>query len=325
MNRETFDYLLDKYIQNQCTEEETALVESWYSLVGSTKEMPKNKVEWEVLRQQVWEKIKVQMNERSSAWLKPKVLKIAASLFFALAAASTWFLVKEKNTLNYTSSNQFINSGKENKRIKLLDGSVILLFPEAKLTLDEKFNASQRKVVLVGDAYFDIAHNAQKPFFVEAGKTITKVIGTSFTIKSDKKETVEIEVAEGRVSVFEKNAEQQRENGVVLTPNQKVVYFKEKQLFVTGIVEKPTLIAIEKEIKQHSFVYENELLVTILNDIEKAYGIEIVLESETIGNCQITGDLEGDSLYEKLDIISQILGIDYQIKGTTILVSGKGC
>jgi transmembrane sensor len=325
MNRETFDYLLDKYLQNQCTPDEAAMVESWYSLVGSDKEMPKSKMEWETIRQQVWDKIKYQMNQNSS-WISTvfssKILRIAASLFLIGGLwASYMFFAKKFDT--HISSTNYENHESIPKKVVLSDGSIITLFADAELTVDSAFNNTDRKVSLKGEAHFDVASNANKPFYVESGNVITKVIGTSFRIKNDKKETVEIAVTEGRVSVFEKSAEQMRENGVVLTPNQKVVYFKEKQLFVTGIVEKPAPIIVEEQTLR--FVYTNESLKTVLENIEKTYGIEIVLENENIANCKITGDLESDSLYEKLDIISQILGIEYKIKGTTILISGKGC
>lgn len=325
MNRETFDYLLDKYLQNQCNEEETALVESWYNLVGNDKEIPKSKIEWEGIRQQLWDKIKTQLDLKISSgsmFSFKRLMPIAASVLLLLGAGTAYFL-NQKQPLNTISSTFYKNDEQSPKKVELSDGSIIILNEKAELIVDEAFNKTERRVKLIGIAKFDIASNAQKPFFVETGNVITKVIGTSFTIKNTRKETIEIEVTEGRVSVFEKSAELLRENGVVLTPNQKVVYFAEKQLFVTGIVQNPA--PIEEKSASISFNYQNESLEKVISNIESTYGIEIILENENISKCKITGDLNSDSLYEKLDIISQILGIEYKIKGTTILISGKGC
>jgi transmembrane sensor len=323
MNRETFDYLLEKYINNQCTPDEKALVEEWYSLVGSDGALPRNKRDWEVLKSLIWLKIKKRLKDAESPVFFTTFLKFAASVLVLLGLS---FLVFRNYNLPLTSSAEsltFRNEGANPKRIRLRDGSVLTLFPRAHLVLAQDFNQTERRVQLNGDAHFEIAHNTQKPFLVETGATITKVIGTSFTIKSNKNETIEVLVNTGRVAVFEKDAEEKRENGVVLTANQKVVFFKEKQLFVTGIVDAPKVVANMDS--RNSFVYKNELFSDVITHFEKAYGIEIVFENEALARCQLTGDFTGNTLYDNLDIIGLVLGVSYQIKGTTILIVGKGC
>lgn len=113
-------------------------------------------------------------------------------------------------------------------------------------------------------------------------------------------------------------------NGVVLSPNQKVEYYTEENHWVTGLVEKPVPVrSIDEETL--SFVFENTPLRTVLTDIQSRFGIEVVTENDSICRCTFTGDVSRMTLYDMLDVISNSIGSTYEVKGTRILISGKGC
>jgi transmembrane sensor len=59
--------------------------------------------------------------------------------------------------------------------------------------------------------------------------------------------------------------------------------------------------------------------------INERYGIEVVTENEKIYECTFTGDVSRMSLYDLLDVISTAVGSNYEVKGTRILIIGKGC
>ena len=160
---------------------------------------------------------------------------------------------------------------------------------------------------------------------IYTGKVTTKVLGTSFRIKAfPEMQQFEVSVVSGKVTVYEKDEANKKDNGVILTPNLKVTFFDKEEHFITGIVESPELLpTIEKS--SLSFNFQNVPLNKVLKTLEKAYGIEMVLENESLGKCTLNGDLEEMPLYTKLDIITRSLNASYQIKGTSILVSGVGC
>jgi hypothetical protein len=147
---------------------------------------------------------------------------------------------------------------------------------------------------------------------------------------------VEVQVITGRVSVFQirPNGSSEKEetsmqknstaNGVVLSPNQKVEYYTEEDHWVTGLVEEPVAVkSIDKDTL--SFVFENTSLKAVLADIHSRFGIEVVTENEKIYLCTFTGDVSKMTLYDMLDVISNSIGSTYEVKGTRILISGKGC
>lgn len=227
-------------------------------------------------------------------------------------------------------------TAKHNKSNKALsvaleDGSVVILQPNASLYYPEKFGLQNRSVKLVGDAFFEIAKDQNKPFLVHHDNLVTRVLGTSFYIKhNDNDDLVEVEVRTGRVEVYKpskKNTEGKGklDNGVIITPNQKVKYDDRTQLFSTSLVDSPVPINQSSNTETKSYSFDKDKLSAILEIIQKDYGIKIELEQHHIGECLFSGNIDGLSLYTKLDIIVTALGLHYELKGTTILITGKGC
>lgn len=85
-------------------------------------------------------------------------------------------------------------------RIQLQDGSTVQLFPGSVLTVSDSFNIHDRIVTLEGRAFFDVAHDAARPFFVHTNHISTRVLGTAFDISVGQRYT-QIVVKEGLVQV----------------------------------------------------------------------------------------------------------------------------
>lgn len=224
----------------------------------------------------------------------------------------------------------------------LKDGSKVTLMGKSHLEIAQNFNETSRTVKLVGEAFFEVAHNPDKPFFVITDNIVTKVLGTSFFVKSPIEENgaggksdknskaIEIEVVTGKVSVFTKDktskTNESIENGVILTPNQKVTYWAEKKNFVVGLVAKPVLIEkVNKEPNVEQFRFDETPLSEALTKLEKAYGIQIVLSNDKMNECPITANLGKQPLFGKLDLLCAILKASYEVQGTQILITGRGC
>ena len=139
-------------------------------------------------------------------------------------------------------------------------------------------------------------------------------------------------VKTGRVAVYENKDQvtldevQQKSNGVIITPNQKVTYYQEERHFVTSIVDQPVPVPNKSNKPETGFIYNETPLYKVLNDLEEMYELEIVLENEKLRNCLFTGDLTGQSLFNKLEGICLVFNASYEIKGTSILLkAAKEC
>jgi len=198
---------------------------------------------------------------------------------------------------------------------------LVELSPKAKIKYPQHFLEDKREVTLEGDAFFEISKNPERPFLITTGNTITKVLGTSFFIRSSKKSKIEVEVKTGRVAVYEKNAKNKKDNGVLLTPNLKVTFFEDNNLFVTGLVEKPIMQEQVVETQKIGFKFDETPLSEVLAQLETAYGIKITTDNEKLNHSLLTADISDQDLYTKLDIICTAINAHYEVKGTTILIT----
>lgn len=228
-----------------------------------------------------------------------------------------------------------VNDTSKSILVTLADGSSIFLSPKSKISYAKTFNeGSKREVYLSGEAFFEVAKNPNKPFFVYANELVTKVLGTSFNVRAfPEDKNVEVKVRTGRVAVAvaQKISNQQsistREvEGIVLLPNQQAVLSRQEIRLVKSLVENPTLLSTTTPTPmRHSFVFEAAQASDVFNMIEQAYGIDIVFDEEVFSKCQFTANLTDESLYEKLDIICKSIEANYQILDAQIIISGKGC
>ena len=340
-SRRAFGKLLQKYLEGNCSESEKHLVEQWYELIDEAPRQNYSESEWEELEYKLWRKIEEESFEPADA--SPETTKgfkfwrtyrvgIAASVSLLLGFGA-WYLTKQQSqstivsTQQLKSENTFMdNTSSKPIRIDLEDGSTVTLSPHSQLQYPNHFAANKREVQLTGEALFEVSKNPEKPFYVITDKLVTKVLGTSFyvrTVEATKK--IEVEVLTGKVSVYEKEKVNNENPGVVLTPNHKVTFFAREKHFITGLVEKPLPQIQAVTSKAETFEFDDAPIRDVLNKLEKVYGIDIELENEKLGTCPLTADITQQPLYTKLDIICATINGKFEVKGTTILITGKGC
>ena len=353
MTHKEIQSLLLRHREGKCTEEESVQIHKWYN--GLNKEsllslsMDEHEEFEERILNNIWKDIRDE--EESEAAPKPRwwrswgIYSVAAAASLILVAG--YFFTSNRKTLDIIAKNNPIlihtapdhmmevkNDSDKEKSVTLEDNSIVVLSPGSSIVYPDHFQKNRREVQLVGDAFFEISKNPKRPFCVYSGNLITKVLGTSFRIKSKSDDQgYEVEVLTGKVSVFEnkeiftaENATEtsrKSDNGVILTPNQKATYFAESRHMVTGIVENPILIA--SDLKSNKLVFNNTQLTEIISGLQQEYGIEIVVANEDLENCSFTGDLTDLPLYEKLDLICKSNSAAYEVKGTRILITGAGC
>jgi len=214
--------------------------------------------------------------------------------------------------------------------IRLDDNSTVVLQPKSELRYPEKFTAAKREVSLKGEAFFQVTKNAKKPFIVLTKELVTEVLGTSFTVRSfEKDKSASVSVKTGRVSVHTKQEEQsvirsdaQASSGVILTPNQQVVFKKDLLHLVKTVVTNPIRLP---ETPAPVLLFDEAPVKQVFQTLEKEYGIEIIYNSETLSACFLTANLSGLSLYEQMDLICKIIKAKYEIVDAQIIIHSTGC
>ncbi len=335
MSRIRFIILLQKYQNGIATEAESIVVENWYALL---EEEPRQLTEkqWSELEDRLWLKLEGNALGHSEE-AKIIFLPFWQRTYFKMGLVGTIVLVLGFSIFYYQNiltKDKFqdgfelvINPTEGIKSVLLEDGSRVLLNPKSELRFPPHFALGKREVYLQGEAFFEITGNPNRPFLVNAGKITTKVLGTSFRVKAiPENAEIEVAVATGKVSVYEQEKDgdgssNQHGNGVVLTPNHRVIYSEDNNLFVMKLVDNPMSIANSNE----DFSFDDTPLSEVLNRLKKAYGIDIEVDNKSLYECPLTADISNKGLYAQLSLVCAAIRGNYEVKGTIILISGKGC
>jgi transmembrane sensor len=351
MNRKAFRHLLKRYLNNTCTDDEKRIVDQWYELLDNSKIALSDQDVKEV-EARLWNKIRSSTDnfkvETEIAEPKKHIFRIsyiaaAASFAGVCLILFIWLSSKKKQSQNLMAGSpsveverqvrkgflQLANNSDTMQNFVLEDGSSVAIYPGAKLAYPKHFALERREVYLDGDASFDISKNPNRPFFVFNNQIVTQVLGTSFTIRK-KNNQLEVNVKTGKVAVYENkdrislSPAQQKSNGVIITPNQKVIYHQEERYFVTTVVEEPLPVPKENNIENQEIDFDfNETPVSkVLSALESTYQLEIVLENEKLRDCLFTGDLRKQNLFSCLESICVSFNASYEIKGTKLLLKG---
>jgi len=238
----------------------------------------------------------------------------AASL---IALASITFLYRSHTAHTAADSHSLVaaNNGAGVLPINLEDGSTIELQPGARLSYPEHFTGSRRDVQLEGSAFFNIAANPQRPFYAQSRGLITHVLGTSFYISWDqRREELKVAVRTGKVEVHPQTSEN---SGVIVLPNQQVVYTPGGNTMPEAtLVDSPQIVNAGK-----SLVFKATPASQVFALLQDSYGIDIVMENEEIGKNLFTGDLSHQSLYTALKLICLSLNHSYVVRGTKVFIT----
>jgi transmembrane sensor len=349
MNKNFHD-LLARYVNGDCTPEEIEKINQWYEEIAD-RDLQLDEGEKKLMKTRMLANIQNAFLAHHKPLGKHRYLlshplfKVAAAVVVLVVFGLWMFTGKDflpddrlMEIPSLSGEMVFENQTEASRLYELPDGSTVQLEASSKIHFKKNFSVGDREVYLAGKAFFDIVKDPARPFYVYSGEIATRVLGTSFFVDAPANASkVEVKVITGKVSVFQITAngssknkksstiKNSTANGVVLSPNQKVEYFIEGGHWVTGLVEDPVPVKklIEKETL--SFVFDNASLKEVLADVNERYGIEVVTENEKIYACTFTGDVSRMALYDMLDVITNSIGSTYEVKGTRILVSGKGC
>jgi transmembrane sensor len=245
------------------------------------------------------------------------LLKIAATILVLVVAV---VLFKPVSSI-FDSSTTIASQTGVVKSFDLPDGTKVKLNGNSSFTWKTSYDKKQRRVKLSGEGFFDVEHNASKPFIVETDLAEIKVLGTSFGVKSDSRDyNLTVFVNSGRVEVKTK-------------PAGKVFILSQTQLL--NWKKGEPYAEIENDLNGNTLAWSRGKLIfrntpfrEVFAALEKEFKVQIKVESPALFDCPYTQTIELDfaKLKEAFDAIQiacpmQILE---QSKGNYI-ITGKCC
>lgn len=191
----------------------------------------------------------------------------------------------------------------------LSDGSVVTLNKNTQLQFPEKFGGGKRNVSLFeGEAFFSIMPDKEKPFFIKAGGTTIKVVGTSFNVKN-KNGDVEVIVETGIVEVSNQGS------FISLKPGEKV-WIKKNSRVLTKENNTDHLYSyyISKE-----FIADDTPLWRMVEVLNDAYDSHIIIGRKELKDLPLNTTFKNESLEDILLVISRTFNITIERRRNQII------
>ena len=325
MNEKEFSELIRRCLSGEASKEEVSLVEKW--LDQRADQDPFNKlsaVEKEKIRAGMFNRLSsrtIGEGPVSSGKSRTKALVFyqAAAAIMLLCMLSYSLLELQSRTVEekITVLHSVTTGG--SKKVMLSDGSIVWLKGNSSILYSQQFSDEERNVTLTGEALFEVAKDADRPFIIECGGLRAKVLGTSFNIKSNEND-VEVFVLTGKVALSSRG----NSEDLIVHPNEKAVYHP-AQNQMTKVAAKENERAARIEGTQYSMRFHATRMQEIIRRIEGKFDVRVSLSDEKLNNCTITADFTDQSLDRTLSMISHALEIGYEIDRGHVMLKGAGC
>lgn len=194
----------------------------------------------------------------------------------------------------------------QKSQIVLADGTKVWLNSDTKIKYPGNFSKNQRDVYLVGEAFFEVAHNAAQPFIVNVHGFKIRVLGTSFNVSSYNEDAsiqavlVTGKISAGKNALFAKTTE--------LNPGERLVYNKSNEETTTDKVD----IDLYASWVNGYLLFENEPTPFVFRKLERYYNQKIIV-GEGLEKITFSGKLD---LKENLNDVLESIAFASKVKIT---------
>jgi len=328
MNIDITKELLQKYFEGQCTDEETQAVEKYLeggdtslfdacisdNINGSQRVDPEVEQVFRQERKKIFRLLTPVVSTTMVRWLAAASILVAAlvgGLFIWRSGAGANPKVQFAGGGWVKVSN---NEAISIRKIRLPDGTTIYLNAHASVRYDrDSFNVRRRELTLSGEAYFQVAHNADKPFIIHAGNSITTVKGTSFNIDAyDGADEINVTLVEGKVNI------QADEWTFDMKPNQRVTIDRSRH----NTVKEVDAHEYNKWIRNGELVFDHMALEKAARKLEAIYGVTIQVGASVRQNeYYVKGTFAREPIEKVLNRLLFIHALKYKKQGGKYIIT----
>jgi Fe2+-dicitrate sensor, membrane component len=282
-----------------------------------------------------WERVRQRMGGLPRVSGRGKIRRMqlyaaaVAALFIMATGAGWWWYAFRQPTPPQKNVVSTRNGSKS--KIELPDGTQVWLNAGSRIKYDENYGRQNRELTLTGEAYFDVAHDAGKPFILHTGKMDIKVLGTVFNVKAYPTDEVsEAALIKGAIEVTFPDRPQEK---LILKPRDKIsvanktveppknttrvsnVPVKERPaIMLSSIQYEPADSAIiETAWVNNKLIFRSKTFEELVNDIERWFNVTLKVEDSTILSKTFTGTFSSESITDALDYMSMSYPFRYKL------------
>ena len=201
----------------------------------------------------------------------------------------------------------------------LTDGTHVMLGVDSRMQVPADYGTRERTVHLEGEAYFEVEHDASRPFLVHTANAVTEDLGTQFAITAYRGDSVaRVVVAEGKVAL--RAAGSPAGSGTALSPGDM------GQLDASGIATVTSGVDVDRLLAWTTgrLVFDDTPLREVLPQLSHWYDVDFEIASPTLGSRRLTATVAGEALPQTLDLLASSLGLRYeQHNGTVTFYPGR--
>ena len=336
MNQDqTIDDLLAKYLADETDTPETDTVGEW---IGASKENQRTFEHSKLIFEGVsslknqktvdvdaaWKKLNISQNNKNTEPTENQIVKPVVKLnwlnnFLKIAAVlvvlfGLWFVAAKQFVVPKNDVISFKTDKTSVEKI-LPDGTKILVKENSSITYPTAFKGDTREINLVGEAFFEVHHDAAHPFIIHTQGSDIRVLGTSFNVKAYNTQ-VQVVVKTGRVRFSKNNTE------VILEKGQKGELLANVDTIIKSEVEELKVTTTTQRI---SLDFDKISLGEVIENLNQIFGKKIVFSNDKIKNCKLTASFENEELENIINVIAETFNLKVENKTDSIVLSGEGC
>lgn len=313
MDQQTILSLIEKYLDGTATTEEEQLLLDWYRNEADQPAV------WEASSAEDITHLKNRMLGQLKLHVRKDAKRVPFLTRWRLAAAvlvlaagglvmSRIFLPGSRNA----PEKILLTGNGERKKMRLPDSTLVWLAPCSELKY-----GGLREVHLSGEAFFEVAANADRPFIIHTQSLTTKVLGTAFNVHAYKEDTViTVTLLNGSVVLKEGEKEQR------LLPMQKGFFLKNSGILTQA--DDPDAALMLKR-REGELEYNNVKLGIIMQDLERIFNVRINVDEDAKG-CLFYGRLNAnENLKDFLDKLSRVLKVKVITEGNQYIIHKGKC
>jgi ferric-dicitrate binding protein FerR (iron transport regulator) len=240
--------------------------------------------------------------------------RVAASV--ALLIGLVWLV---KVSFFSMENRQVIAAGDRQREVMLPDSSRIWLNRGSTLAYVPGFNGPTRVVELVGEGFFEVRRDPQRPFIIQAAGARAEVLGTSFNLRAYPQEDQVVLVVEtGKVAFSAREGKAE----IIITPGFAGSLSKQSSTFKKQSVRDANAWAW----KSGQLKFDAKPLGEVLPEVERYFGIMFRLQHPGLTTCRFTGSFQDPELTQMLQVLEASLQIEIKKQpDQTLLITGLGC
>ena len=281
---------------------------------------------------------------------EPKTVSLRNVFRYAAAAAvllvvTTYALTRQSmNRIPDTYASESTYEAHYGSRAftSLPDGSKVWLNSGSKLSVQNGYNINERRVLLSGEAYFEVITNPEKPFIVQAGNLSVRATGTTFNVKAyPDEDQITATLVEG-VIVVEGQDERQEKFKYKVNPGQTITYVTQKPVHIdstqTAVIapvretpqqvkqkspislSRPSPEALTSWMKDR-WIIDSEDFGSIAVKLERRYNVEIRFDTEKLKQYHFSCTIERETVEQMFDAFRYTIPLKYSIDKGVVRLS----